>query len=107
MPRDNLSVVLAKRPVDDIIPGTTFHQKVAPAPRAEDLKDGQILVEVLYLSLDPAMRGWLNGTSSFFVALCAGQSHPCWRSSRRTRTNRTTTFASTKDTRQANSRLLP
>lgn len=62
MSRDNLSVVLAERPVDDIIPGTTFHQKVTSAPKAEDLKDGQILVEVLYLSLDPAMRGWMSST---------------------------------------------
>ena len=61
MPRDNLSVILAERPKADIIPGQTFHQKVTPAPTAADLKDGQILVENLYLSLDPAMRGWLNG----------------------------------------------
>lgn len=27
----------------------------------KDLKDGQVLVESIYLSLDPAMRGWLNG----------------------------------------------
>ena len=26
-------------------------------------QDGQVLVEALYLSLDPAMRGWLNGTN--------------------------------------------
>lgn len=61
MARDNLSVVLAERPVDDIIPGQTFHQKISPAPSPADLKDGEILVESLYLSLDPAMRGWLNG----------------------------------------------
>lgn len=62
MPRDNLSIVLAERPTGDIIPGQTFHQKVTPAPTAADLKDGEILVEALYLSLDPAMRSWLNGT---------------------------------------------
>ncbi len=61
MGRDNLSVVLAERPKADIIPGQTFNQKTTPAPTAADLKDGEILVEVLYLSLDPAMRGWLNG----------------------------------------------
>lgn len=32
----------------------------------KDLKDEQVLVESLYLSLDPAMRGWLNGTSSLY-----------------------------------------
>src|SRR6266566_1311862 len=63
MPRQSLSVVLAQRPTTDIVPGKTFHQKTEPAPTAADLKDGQILVETLYVSLDPAMRGWLNGKS--------------------------------------------
>lgn len=61
MGRDNLSIVLSERPTEQIIPGQTFSQRVTPAPTASDLKDGQILVETLYLSLDPAMRGWLNG----------------------------------------------
>lgn len=61
MARDNLSVILVERPTDDIIPGQTFHQKTSPAPSPDDLKDGEILVEALYLSLDPAMRAWLNG----------------------------------------------
>lgn len=63
MPLDNLSLVLAERPKDSIIPGTTFSKQTTPAPTPADLKEGEILVEVLYLSLDPAMRGWLNGMS--------------------------------------------
>lgn len=55
------SVVLAKRPTSVIVPGETFNLKENPMISAADLKDGQVLVEVLYLSLDPAMRGWLNG----------------------------------------------
>ena len=58
------SVVLAKRPKADIVPGETFSLKENPILSEGDLKDGQVLVEALYLSLDPAMRGWLNGTSS-------------------------------------------
>lgn len=61
---ENLSVVLAERPTAEIVPGTTFTQKISPAPTSADLKDGEILVEALYLSLDPAMRGWLNGNFS-------------------------------------------
>jgi NADPH-dependent curcumin reductase CurA len=61
MTRDNLEIVLAERPTTDIIPGRTFTQKHGKAPTPDDLKDGQILVETLYLSLDPAMRGWLRG----------------------------------------------
>lgn len=55
------SVVLAKRPKALIVPGETFSLKQNPMLSQRDLKDGQILVETLYLSIDPAMRGWLNG----------------------------------------------
>lgn len=57
------TVVLAKRPKDKIIPGETFKLEQRPAPKESDLQDGQVILEVLYLSLDPAMRGWLNGMS--------------------------------------------
>lgn len=57
------SVVLAQRPKAEIVPGETFSTKENPMISEKDLKDGQILVETLYLSLDPAMRGWLNGTT--------------------------------------------
>ena len=58
------SVVLAQRPKSLIVPGETFTLKANPMISEKDLKDEQVLVESLYLSLDPAMRGWLNGTSS-------------------------------------------
>ena len=59
----NLQLVLAERPHGDIIPGQTFHRKTEPIPSADSLKDGQVLLENIYLSLDPAMRGWLAGTA--------------------------------------------
>ena len=79
------SVILAKRPKADIIVGETFKIVSKPLPDPEDLKDGELLIEVLYLSLDPAMRGWLNGMQSLllknhsragslnwhFISLCA------------------------------------
>ena len=55
------SVVLAQRPKSLIVPGETFALKTNPMISEEDLKDDQVLVETLYLSLDPAMRTWLNG----------------------------------------------
>ncbi len=55
------SVVLAKRPTGQIVPGETFLVKEKPILTEKDLKEEEVLVEVLYLSLDPAMRGWLNG----------------------------------------------
>ena len=57
------SVHLAKRPTAEIVPGETFRIQTNPVPDAASLKDGEVLVEILYLSLDPAMRGWLNGES--------------------------------------------
>ena len=63
------SVVLAERPKAAIIPGQTFNLKEDPIITEADLKDGQVLVETLYLSLDPAMRGWLNGSHLFHNAL--------------------------------------
>ena len=56
------AVHLAKRPAGEIVPGETFELKKHNAPRETDLKDGQVIFKSLYLSLDPAMRGWLNGT---------------------------------------------
>lgn len=63
------SVHLAKRPKDRIIPGETFNLKSHDAPKESDLKDGEVLFQSLYLSLDPAMRGWLNGERTS-VQLC-------------------------------------
>ncbi|KAJ0117331.1 nadp-dependent leukotriene b4 12-hydroxydehydrogenase [Diaporthe amygdali] len=73
MSRQITSVVLAERPKGDIVPGKTFQQKQGPAPKAEDLKDGQILVETLYLSLDPAMRGWLDDVRSYVPPVQIGE----------------------------------
>ena len=55
------TVVLAQRPKGDIKAGETFKLKPEKRIKESDLKDGQVLVESRYLSLDPAMRGWLNG----------------------------------------------
>jgi NADPH-dependent curcumin reductase CurA len=55
------SVVLAKRPQSTIVPGETFAFKTKKVPTKADLKDGEVILQTLYLSLDPAMRGWLNG----------------------------------------------
>jgi NADPH-dependent curcumin reductase CurA len=72
MVRDNLSFHLAERPTDEIIVGKTFEQRTTPAPTADSLKDGQVLVEVLYLSLDPAMRTYLNDARSYMPPVPIG-----------------------------------
>lgn len=58
----NLSVHLKERPVDGFVLGEHFYEETTPAPSPSDLTDGEILIENLYLSLDPAMRGWVKGS---------------------------------------------
>lgn len=67
------SVTLAERPKDRIIPGQTFTTKQQPVPDASSLKDGEVLFQTLYLSLDPAMRGWLNNTRSYVPPVGIGE----------------------------------
>lgn len=55
------SVVLAKRPTSLIVSGETFAMKEHKIVKAENLKDGEVLVDTLYLSVDPGMRVCLNG----------------------------------------------
>jgi NADPH-dependent curcumin reductase CurA len=71
--RQSLSVHLAERPKELIIPGKTFTQRTSLAPTASDLQPGQLLVETLYLSLDPAMRGWLNDVPSYIPPVKIGE----------------------------------
>jgi NADPH-dependent curcumin reductase CurA len=59
------SIHLAARPQASIIAGETFTPKQHSVPSASSLKDGEVLFQTLYLSLDPAMRGWLNPTRSY------------------------------------------
>lgn len=66
-------VVLAERPKADIVPGKTFRVETRPAPTEADLKDGELLVETLYVSLDPAMRGWLNDSRSYLKPVQIGE----------------------------------
>ena len=58
------SIHLVSRPTGDIDPEKQFKLVESPRPTESDLKDGEILIENLYLSLDPAMRGWMNGAFS-------------------------------------------
>lgn len=65
------SIHLAKRPIDHITTDTFTVQQNA-TPSVSSLKDGQILYQPNYLSLDPAMRGWLNDTRSYIPPVKIG-----------------------------------
>ncbi|KAI0011817.1 hypothetical protein F4779DRAFT_571407 [Xylariaceae sp. FL0662B] len=73
MSQQNTTIYLASRPTYHILPGETFKAKTEPAPSADDLKDGEALVETLYLSLDPSMRGVLNARKSYIAPVAIGQ----------------------------------
>lgn len=61
MTRKNSTFYFAERPQGLIVPGKTFKLVESDAPTADDLEDGQVLVEVIYLSVDPGMRSVLYG----------------------------------------------
>ncbi|KAI0122456.1 NAD(P)-binding protein [Daldinia grandis] len=72
MARKNHSFHLAERPEGEIIPGRTFNYIETDAPTADDLKDGQVLIETLYLSLDPGTRSMLHDFRSYMTPVAIG-----------------------------------
>eukprot|EP00743_Colponemidia_sp_Colp-15_P001141 GILK01001253.1.p1 GENE.GILK01001253.1~~GILK01001253.1.p1 ORF type:complete len:362 (+),score=52.46 GILK01001253.1:52-1137(+) len=61
VPTRNTRVLLSQRPVG-LPKASDFQVETVPIP---ELDDKQILVEVLYLSCDPAMRVWISGVRSY------------------------------------------
>ena len=57
----NTQIKLASRPVG-MPKDSDFSIEKTPTP---DLKDGEILLQTIYISLDPAMRGWMNEARSY------------------------------------------
>lgn len=65
-PARQLVVRLAKRPVGMVQAGRDLvldREAAVPSPSA--LPDGHVLVRNLWLSLDPAMRGWMTDAKSY------------------------------------------
>jgi NADPH-dependent curcumin reductase CurA len=68
MARQNLQVRLAARPVG--LPRESDFE-IIERP-IEEPREGQVLVENLYLSLDPAMRGWMDDRPSYMPPVALG-----------------------------------
>jgi NADPH-dependent curcumin reductase len=66
---ENLQYRLASRPVG--LPTDSNWQRVAEPVR--ELADGEVLVKTQYLSLDPAMRGWMNDAKSYIRPVAIGE----------------------------------
>jgi NADPH-dependent curcumin reductase len=60
---------LAARPVG-MPKRSDWNYAAEPVP---DLADGELLIKILYLSLDPAMRGWMNEGKSYVPAIKLGE----------------------------------
>ena len=69
MTNTNRRFLLAKRPVG-AVRRDDFSFETVPA---EQPGEGQVLVRNLYLSLDPAMRGWMNEGKSYIPPVALGQ----------------------------------
>ena len=58
---NNKQIIFKKRP-SGVPDADTWQLEANPIP---ELEEGEILVEQHYISLDPAMRGWMNDTKSY------------------------------------------
>ena len=70
-PKTFHQIVLRERPVTEFLPNT-FESKTKAF---DDLQVGkqQALVQVTYLSLDPAMRGWVRDVRSYLPPVQIGE----------------------------------
>jgi NADPH-dependent curcumin reductase CurA len=60
---------LARRPVG-MVKRSDFDYTQSPLPQPGD---GEVLVKILYISLDPAMRGWMNEGKSYIPPVGIGE----------------------------------
>ena len=65
---ENHQIRLAGRPVG-LPKSSDWELAVVPVP---DLAAGQVLVKIHYISVDPAMRGWMNDRDTYVPALKLG-----------------------------------
>ncbi len=68
MTDENIQVRLAARPIG-LPTDSDWEIRREPVPQA---KEGQFVAEVLYVSLDPAMRGWMNAAKSYIAPVEIG-----------------------------------
>lgn len=64
----NKQMLFVKRPVGEA-DASTWSLATNPIP---EIEEGQILVKQHYISLDPAMRGWMNDTKSYIAPMEIG-----------------------------------
>ncbi|CEH13681.1 Predicted NAD-dependent oxidoreductase [Ceraceosorus bombacis] len=78
----NTQIILRERPgiqgtVNPSLESGTFALQKSPIPTEKDVPDGSVLIKVKYVSIDPAMRGWLNDTRSYLPPAKIGDVFRC------------------------------
>ena len=71
---ENRRVLLNARPVG--VPGPEFFDIVTRP--ADPVGDGEFRVRNLYLSIDPAMRGWINNAPNYSPPVPSPAAPCCW-----------------------------
>ncbi|KEF53911.1 uncharacterized protein A1O9_10313 [Exophiala aquamarina CBS 119918] len=67
------AVHLSKRPHGHIVPSVTFSISIHESPDIDVLQNGEVILRTLYLSIDPAMRGWLDDDRSYVAPVELGE----------------------------------
>mmetsp|Transcript_35197 Transcript_35197/g.111241 ORF Transcript_35197/g.111241 Transcript_35197/m.111241 type:complete len:231 (-) Transcript_35197:3-695(-) len=73
LPQSQDAVRLMRRPMGEVVPGVDLVLGTAPVPRPSDLSEGEVIVRNLWLSLDPAMRGWMDDAKSYIPPVPLGE----------------------------------
>lgn len=68
MTEQNIQVLLKKRP-EGMLEDTDFELIKSPIP---SLEEGELLIRNQYISLDPAMRGWMNAGTTYIPGVPLG-----------------------------------
>ncbi len=69
MNEQNRRLVLAQRPTG-LVDDNTLRLEAEPVPT---LSDGEVLVKVRYLSIDPTIRTWMNDVPSYLPPIQIGE----------------------------------
>ena len=65
----NQQVTLAARPFG-MVKKSDFNFETSPIP---SIGGGEVLIKTIYISLDPAMRGWMNDSKSYIKPVAIGE----------------------------------
>lgn len=72
IPPTQTVVRMMRRPVGPVVPGVDLVPSTEPTPDPAQLQPGEVLLHRLYLSLDPAMRGWMRDIPSYIPPVKVG-----------------------------------